>query len=59
MYGIKLIEKEPLLKELRALRSCFRARRMLRQIEREADRKAAGIFNNEAIEAASFVEVEE
>jgi hypothetical protein len=40
-------KREPLLKELRAVLSTFRARRMLRQIEREADRLRAGIYTNE------------
>jgi hypothetical protein len=41
------MKREPFLKEAQTLLSCFRDRRALRQIEREADRLAAGIFTKE------------
>lgn len=40
-------KREPFLKELLTLFSCYRARRELRRIEREADRIAAGIYTKE------------
>jgi len=45
-------KREPLKNELRALFSTFRAWLHLRDIEREADRKAAGITSNEEQRAA-------
>jgi hypothetical protein len=41
------MKKESFKKELRAIGSCFKARRMLKQAEKEADRKAAGIYTKE------------
>ena len=41
------MKRESLFKELRTLFYCFRVRRSLAQLQREADRIAAGIYTKE------------